>query len=77
LGQDIQNLALTIRRTPLIYVPAISRDEYLTEMPADVWRWMRTPELSGVDEAKLYRPDCFVGDIDTSFSPQVFDIPKA
>ena len=79
LDQNIQNLTFTIHGAPQIPVPAIDRDEHLIKMPACVCGWMRSPELSGIGEAKFYRPaaDGFIRDIDASLSQQVLDIPKA
>ena len=42
-------------------------------------QWMRSPELSGIGDAKLYGPaaNSFIGDIDATLGQQILDIPKA
>jgi hypothetical protein len=79
LDQDIQNLTFTIHGAPQIHVPAIDRDEHLIKMPAWVCGWMRSPELSGIGDDKLYAPaaNSFIGDIDATLGQQILDIPKA
>jgi hypothetical protein len=39
---------------------------------------MRSPELSGIGDAKLYGPaaNSFIGDIDATLGQQILDIPK-
>jgi hypothetical protein len=54
LDQDIQDVPFTIHGAPQIHVPAFDRDDHLIKMPACVCGWMRSPELSGVGEAKLH-----------------------
>jgi hypothetical protein len=79
LDQDIQNLTFTIHGAPQIHVPAIDRDEHLIKMPACVCGWTRSPELSGIGDAKLYGPaaNSFIGDIDATLGQLILDIPES
>jgi hypothetical protein len=79
LHQTIEHLAFCVDGPPQIYFLAANGDEHLIKVPGRMRFGSYRSQTPGDHGAEHRHPtsDRFVGDVDTTFGKQLFDIPEA
>ena len=79
LNQDIQHYAFTIDSTPQIHSLAGDGHEHLIKVPPSVWSSAHCPQYPGIGLPVLQcpAPRRFIGNINATFSEQIFDVSIA
>src|SRR5271167_3958916 len=76
LHQEIEDLAFIVDRAPEPEPPARNRHGHLVEMPPLRWPRASTAKFASEQQSELQDPSphCFVRDIQSTLSEQIFDV---
>jgi hypothetical protein len=79
LHEQVENLAFVVNCAPEPELLARNSYGHLIEMPTQCWPRASTAKFSGEQWAELQNPSPhrFLGDIQTTFRKQIFDVPIA